>query len=193
MRRLKKCIGCCDTFYAYSNNHQFCNKDCQNKRNAKILAERIRVESVVCRACGDEFVVKTKANKSKKKTCSAGCAAQLTKMQGGTKLQRKNRLLRMDRLYDTRDFDPDYEIKHPYVVDTMLAEAHERNQGRSYRYRCATCATRITDEAAAVKHKGDWFGDVGCFRLRTSQCYWRRRYRPGQTAASRLGYRRKEG
>ena len=147
----------------------------------------------ICAICNKEFADNRRGRH--RVACSDKCRAEHNRNRNRENYYLYDQRIAdiLDNHYTKRDFKEEYEIQHPYVVDTMLHEAHERNQGRSYRHRCATCATRITDEPAAVKHKGDWFCDAGCFRLRTSQCYWRRRYRPGHTAGASRGYRRKEG
>ena len=147
----------------------------------------------ICIICNEEF---TDTRRGRHRvSCSKKCSIEHNRNRSRANyyLYDQRYANTLDGHYANRDWKEEYEIQNPYVVDTMLAAAHERNQGRSYRYRCATCATRITDEAAAVKHKGDWFCDADCFRLRTSQCYWRRRGRPSHTAGASRGYRRKEG
>jgi len=152
-------------------------KEAEAKKEAKRAEER-RARMMPCGMCREPFEPKASS-----KYCSEPCRARMTKLkQAVIRQQRKgsgnggNRFVgdKIDYCYETRDFSPEFEEANPHVVDTMLAEAQERNKKLKYNNRCSVCMSKILDESVEVSGNTQpiddkWYCSDGCYSIREPQ------------------------
>lgn len=213
----------CDTqFAALSVQKRFCSPECrvmfakEGKSLRQQVNEKIELKQqemlareeaareaerqsrmIQCRMCTTKF-------ESKKGSiyCSDTCRQRMIKFNQAI-LRSKNREEgkqntkysgdRTDRCYEERDFSEEFEKANPYVVETLLHEAHERNKKIEYNHRCAVCMSRMPDESIKVEGqaqpiKNKWYCSDGCYSIREPKIKTKGAYRHKVSSGEGMKY-----
>lgn len=218
----KYCKYCDEPYAALNSRKRYCSRECRDmfskegksirqqvnekielkQKEAEAKAEASRdaerqARMIPCGMCNAPFEPNAGS-----KYCSEPCRARMTKLkQAVIRQQRKGPTTsktrfvgdKIDYCYETRDFSHEFEEANPHVVDTMLAEAQERNKKIKYNHRCSVCDCKIVDESLELSGNtqpvGDkWYCSESCYSIRNPQIKTKGSYRHKVSSGEGIKY-----